>query len=84
MNSNLAKIYNLKEHTGVVITSVDPNSFAALAGIKPGDMVIKLDNENVYSIDQFKNILKQKSNENVISILLKRGESTLFVTIQKS
>jgi serine protease Do len=84
INSNLAKIYNLKEHTGVVITSVDPNSFAALAGIKPGDIVIKLDNENVYSLDQFKNILKQKSNENVISMLLKRGESTLFVTIQKS
>ncbi|WP_291493423.1 DegQ family serine endoprotease [Desulfurella sp.] len=84
INPNLEKMYNLKEQKGVVITSVDPNSFAALAGIKPGDVVIKLDNENVYSVEQFKNILKQKPNENVISMLLKRGESTLFVTIQKS
>ncbi|HEX13800.1 MAG TPA: PDZ domain-containing protein, partial [Desulfurella acetivorans] len=84
INPNLEKMYNLKQQKGVVITSVDPNSFAALAGIKPGDVVIKLDNENVYSVEQFKNILKQKPNENVISMLLKRGESTLFVTIQKS
>lgn len=84
INPNLAKLYNLKEQTGVVITSVDPNSFAALAGIKPGDIVIKLDNQNVHTIDQFKNILKQKSNKNVISMLLKRGESMIFVTIQKS
>lgn len=85
INANLAKIYNLKEQKGVVITAVDPNSFAALAGIKPGDVVLKLDNNNIYTLEQFKNILdqKQKLNENVISMLLKRGESTLFVTIQK-
>ncbi len=83
INPNLIKIYNLKEHKGVVITSVDPNSFAALAGIKPGDVVVKLDNRNVYSLEDFKNILKQTSKENVISMLLKRGEATLFVTIQK-
>jgi len=83
INPNLAKIYNLKEHKGVVITSVDPNSFAALAGVKPGDVIVKLDNQNVYSVEDFKNILKQASSKNVISMLLKRGESTLFVTIQK-
>ncbi|MGB9756023.1 MAG: PDZ domain-containing protein, partial [Desulfurella sp.] len=85
INANLIKMYNLKEQKGVVITAVDPNSFAALAGLKPGDVIMKLDNENVYSLNQFKNILKQKQklNQNVISMLLKRGESTLFVTIQK-
>lgn len=83
INANLIKMYNLKEQKGVVITYVDPNSFATLAGVKAGDVIIKLDNENVYSLEQLQNILKQKEKSGVISMLLKRGQNTLFVTIQK-
>ncbi len=42
---------NLK---GVVVTAVDPNSQAAMAGLQPGDVIMSVNNKKVSSIKEFK------------------------------
>ncbi len=81
INSQLAEKYNIKQKKGVVIVSVKPNSFAAMVGVKPGDLIVKLNYKPVKNLKDFKEIIK--SAKNVIFLHILRGNTHIFITIQK-
>jgi serine protease Do len=69
---------------GVVISDVDPNSDAALKGIKEGDIVLKAGNETVSSPQDVAKAVKKAQDEGLPAVMfhIKRsGDQTVLVAI---
>ena len=69
---------------GVVISDVDPNSDAALKGIKEGDIVLKAGNETVTSPQDVAKAVKKAQDDGAPAVMfhIKRsGDQTVLVAI---
>jgi serine protease Do len=65
-----------KNVTGVVITSVDPNSEAAEKGFRPGDVIVSVGNKNVRApadIEQGITDARRANRESVLFLVAGRG-----------
>jgi S1-C subfamily serine protease len=51
--------YRLKSSTGVMVTEVQPDSAAANAGLKPGDIIILVGNNPIASLDDLQLVLSR-------------------------
>ena len=60
---------------------MEPHSKAAWAGVRPGDVVLEVNRKLVSSVDQFKTEWNRNKGQAVI--LIQRGESTVFIAVQK-
>jgi serine protease Do len=66
---------------GVVVTSVDPTSSAAMAGVQHGDVILQVDHTPVTDVQDFNRALSGKANQPVL-LLISRGGETSYVVIQ--
>jgi len=66
----LAEQFKLKSSNGVVVTEVTPFSIAAMAGIKPGTIILQANRKAVKNAAQFKRIIKENSAQKSIVLLI--------------
>jgi serine protease Do len=69
---------------GVIISDVDPNSDAALKGIKEGDVVVKAGNETVTTPQDVAKAVKKAQDDGLPAVMFhikKSGDSTVLVAI---
>lgn len=55
ITEQLARAFDVTQKHGVIITNVDPDSPAMRAGLKSGDIIIKLNGDKINNQQQFKN-----------------------------
>jgi serine protease Do len=55
---------------------------AERAGIRPGDIVLALNNHDVKSIDQFKELMADYSKARSVALLVRRGQGAIYVPIR--
>jgi serine protease Do len=55
---------------------------AARAGIQPGDVILSLNNNELKTVEQFQQALSHLESRRNVAVLVKRGDSTQFVTIK--
>lgn len=67
--------------TGVVVTSVDPGSSAAEAGIQQGDVIQEVNHRPVRSADEFESAVAGMANRPVL-LLVNRNGTTHYVVVQ--
>ena len=67
-----------------VVTQVMPDSPAAKAKIKVGDVLTKIDDAEVQDFDQLLEALRDKGTKDKISLQLKRGDESVDAEIQLS
>ncbi|MBU2562306.1 MAG: PDZ domain-containing protein [Nanoarchaeota archaeon] len=65
---------------GVLITSVDSNSTAFEQGLRQGQIIIRVDNEEIENLDDFSRILQDKfpSNSSVKTIFYTQDSEVIF------
>ena len=73
--------YNLESKAGAIITSVEPNDTADRAGLRPGDLILKVDNRKITSPEDFQKAVKGKAK---ILVWIERGGEFYFVQLKKS
>ncbi|MGK7344472.1 MAG: DegQ family serine endoprotease [Candidatus Nitrospinota bacterium M3_3B_026] len=78
----LAQRFDLETGPGVVVTSVAPGSPAALAGIRPGDVITELNRKPVENIETYREVLSAAKPGDVVLMLLRRGDSSSFLAIK--
>lgn len=77
-----AERMGLKDVKGVVITAVEPQSPAAEAGLRPGDVVLEANRRPINNAAEFKKFLDTaKAGENLL-FLLRRGEANMFLVLR--
>jgi serine protease Do len=78
----LAESLGLKRASGVVITSVQPQSAAAEAGLRRGDVILEVNRQEITNIDNFQELVKQAKPGSNLLFLVRRGENNLFLALQ--
>ena len=82
LNGNAAKELNLNETQGFYVNKVSKNSGAEKSGIKAGDVITKLDNQNITSFAELSGYVNTKRPNDEIKVLINRDGKTLTVPVK--
>jgi serine protease Do len=83
VHGDFARRSGLDEERGVVVTSVEVGSPADDKGITRGDVILRIGNEEVEDIEDYRRILRALEGQTkAILFLIKRGDQTSFVAVK--
>lgn len=85
LNEDLAGYFKVDEDAGVLITEVEEDSPAEAAGIKPGDILAEIDDEEVRSPEDATEILSEydAGDEIDITVIRSGGKKTMKVELDE-
>jgi serine protease Do len=83
---DLEKFYSLARDTGMLISSVDPGSPAARAGLRGGDILLAIDHREVDArfpeqLPAIQNLIASQPVGSLITLTVKQGAGTRDVTV---
>lgn len=84
LNSNASKELNIKDTQGFYVNKVTKNSGAERAGIKSGDVIKKLDNQNISSFAELSGYVNTKRPNDEIKVTVNRDGKTLVIPVKLS
>ncbi len=67
---------------GVLITSVEPGSPAAQAGLQAGDVIERVGQTDVHSPEEYTAAAAEQSLDQGVVLLVRRGDGSLFVVVE--
>jgi serine protease Do len=73
---------NVVERTPPYVEAVESSSPAAKAGLKPDDLIVYVDGEQVISIKDFKDILDRARPETILKLEVRRGDKLTSVELK--
>lgn len=79
ITEEIAKQFDLP--IGVYVINVEEDSIAAKSGLKTGDVIVKMDNKNINSIDEIIKIKNKKKNGDVSKLTVSRDGALIDVEI---
>ena len=82
LTPELANKLGLSETRGIVVLQVSANTPADEAGIRPGDIILEVDQVLVENLDQFNRKMGTYKKGDTILFLIKREEATLYLTVK--
>ncbi|MDO6462326.1 DegQ family serine endoprotease [Granulosicoccaceae sp. 1_MG-2023] len=71
----------LQVENGVLVTAVDPDSPAATTGIVAGDVIVAFNRENVKSVSQLRELIKDAPRGKSFPVLIQREGSPAFLAM---
>ena len=81
LTKDLADYFGLKEPNGSIIADVVSGSPAEKAGLKRGDVILKINDTDIKNSNDVSNIVgKSKINDKLVMLILRNGQ-TQFVTV---
>ena len=54
----------------------------ARAGVRPGDVILSINNQDVKTVDQFNQLLNKVPKGRNIALLVRRGDTATFITMK--
>jgi len=82
LNAELAAQIGVKETKGVVVTAVKPGGVAEEAGIAAGDVIKEINGTKINSAVDFAKAISAHKKGEVMRLLLRRGDGSLFVGVK--
>ena len=76
---DIARQLNLRGGDGVLVFSVEDESPAAEAGLQRGDVIREVNRQRVRSLQDFERVTKDIKEGDRITVLLQRGQQSLYV-----
>jgi serine protease Do len=78
----MAREYGLPEKTGILVAQIEDDSPAAEAGIRPGDIILEVDQIPVKTVQQFNRKVQTYKTGDTILLLIKREGAAQFMTMR--
>jgi serine protease Do len=82
LNSQLAEFFGVKE--GVLVRSVIRSSAAETAGLKAGDVIVKIDGQSVSSPRNITSLLRKSNKDITLTVVRNHKEMTLNVKLSQN
>lgn len=83
MTQELRERFNVKEKQGVVVVDLDPAGPAYEAGLRPGDVIAKLNQQTVTTAKELSRTFRALKSGEVMRLLVRRGAGSLFIALPK-
>ena len=71
----------LEVDNGLLVEDMAPG-IAARAGVRPGDVILSINNQDVKTVDDFNQLLNKVPKGRNIALLIRRGDTTTFITMK--
>jgi len=86
LSGQLGAYFGAPDNAGVLVRDVRPATSAEKAGLKAGDVIVKVDNKPVKSLAELREQLRDKSEQKVVNlgVLRKGSEMIVAVTIERA
>ena len=81
LNGTASKELNIDQTQGFYVNKVTKNSGAEKAGLKSGDVIVKLDNQNVTSFAELSGYVNTKRPNDEIKVTINRAGKTLIIPV---
>lgn len=78
----IAQRFGLSDKEGLIIVQVEQNSPASEAGIRPGDIILEIDQEPINDPKVYKQKIRKYKKGDTILFLMKRGGTTIYMTLE--
>ena len=82
LTPELAENLGLTERSGIVVVQVEDDSPAAAAGLRPGDVILEIDQNPVQNLDDFNARIEKYQKGDTVLLLAKRRGATVFLTLK--
>ena len=82
LTPELAGKLGIKAKSGVVITEVSPGSAAAMASIKPGNIILEVNRVRVENVDELEKAIAKVPKDSAVLLLIQEGEFARYVALQ--
>lgn len=85
LNTELAAYFGLKEGTGLIVARLTENGPAQKAGIKVGDVIVRVDGKRVESVNDLIDLIqdKKKGDKVKLEILREKKPMTIDVVVEE-
>jgi S1-C subfamily serine protease len=81
-NSDPNSMLTIPEVKGVLVLRVIPNSPAAIAGIRRGDVIVQIDNKAITSAEQLQSIVEDSTLGQALQVKIQRGNQTQILSVR--
>ena len=78
----IARYFRLSETSGLIVVEVEKGAPAAEAGMRPGDIILEVDQNGFEGLEQFNLQIKTYKAGETVLFLVKRETSTLYMTLK--
>jgi serine protease Do len=83
LTKEMRKQLGIRSATGVIVTALDEEGYAAAAGIRRGDVIVEINRKSVKSPEDVKKSLSQaKSKSQNLLFLVERGGETQLIVLR--
>ena len=79
----IAQYLGLPDTDGVIVTAVEPGSFAERAGIMKGDVIRELNRKKIKNLAEFSAEMANSNKTGRYLFLILRSGNTIFIAINK-
>lgn len=82
LTPKLGNYFNVPDGQGVLVTDVRPGSAGEKAGMQAGDVITKLDGEQVHNLSDLRSMLRNKRDAQTVTLIVKRKGSDTSLSVQ--
>jgi serine protease Do len=82
LTPELARRHGIEADKGLIVLEVTPGSEADFIGIAPGDVILEVDKRPLSTVESLESVLKSKRSGESILLLIKRQDSTLYLSLR--
>ncbi len=81
LTAELASKIGTTLQSGVVISAVDPESPAQIAGIRPGSVIVAVNRKSIDSIEEFNTAINSAAKDGQVLLKVVEGDSVRFIAL---
>ncbi len=74
--------FNLKADQGVVVARIDPAGPAAMANLRPGDVIVEINGRSIENVSDLRDIVQKSKQGRMLRLLVQRGENHFYTTLE--
>jgi S1-C subfamily serine protease len=82
VDNNLKKEFNLKADHGFYVDEVENKSSAKMAGILPGDVITKINNQKVTSDKEIMDVMKFAKAGDILNLIINRNGKEIEISVK--
>lgn len=82
LTSEIARSFGYAEEQGVIISKVNPNGVAAMAGLKKGALILSVNRNKVTNVNDYNKAVAETPKDRPVLLQVKQGDNYLYISLQ--